>query len=109
MLLDLRRKGIRVPPELQMKIIYLKEIAETRDNKRQVTEIMRQVPMCDVFQMPQSVWDGEWSTTCIRTALSTHGQCIRVPLVPKVFFANVDDWYESGNDSRNPPLGLFVR
>ena len=68
LLLDLRRKGIWVPPELQMRIMYYKEIAETRDKKKQVTEIIRQVPNCDVFHMPQSVWDGYWNPTCIRTA-----------------------------------------
>ena len=68
LLMHLRRKGIWVPPELQMKIMYLKEVAETRDKKKQVTEIIRQVPICDVFHLPQSVWDGYWLPTCIRTA-----------------------------------------
>ena len=68
LLMDLRRKGIWVPPELQMTIMYLKEVAETRDKKKQVTEIIRQVPVCDVFHIPQSLWDSYWIPTCIRTA-----------------------------------------
>ena len=66
--MDLRRKKMWIPPEVQMRIMYYTEIAETRDNKNQVMKIICQVPNSEVFQMPQSLWNGFRFPTFIRTA-----------------------------------------
>lgn len=66
LLLDLRRRDIRVPPEIQMRIMFYKEVAEARDKKDQAMTIIARLPMCTVFAMPQSVWNKPWLTTGIR-------------------------------------------
>ena len=55
MLLDLRRRNIHVPTEIQMRIMYYKEIAETRDEKKKVMKELTDLPMCQLFQRPRTL------------------------------------------------------
>jgi len=55
MLLDLRRQNIHVPTEIQMRIMYFKEIAETRDQKKKVMKELAELPMCGLMQRPRTL------------------------------------------------------
>ena len=63
LLLDLRRKKIRVPPEIQMIIMYYKEIAETRDRKEAVHFTIRNIPLCAKFHFPQHSGEKDWRSS----------------------------------------------
>lgn len=66
LLLDLHRRNIRVPQEIQMKIIYYKEVAEARDKKDPAMELIAKLPMCRQFHLPQSTGEKEWKTCAVR-------------------------------------------
>ena len=63
LLLDLRRKGIRVPPELQIRIMYFKEMTETREAKEQVMLEIKELTMCHRLQMPQYCGEKAWKSS----------------------------------------------
>ena len=79
LLLDLHRKNIRVPPEIQMIIMYFKEIAETRDRKEAVHFGIRTIPLCNQFHVPQKAGEKEWKSSHKRVAgcrqNASHTQC----------------------------------
>ena len=53
LLLDLRRRDIRVPQEIQMLIMFYKEIAETRNKMAGVVIEFSVLPKCSRFLLPQ--------------------------------------------------------
>ena len=55
LLMDLRRQNIRVPTEIQMRIMYYKDIAETRDTKENVMKELADLPMCNKMQRPRTL------------------------------------------------------
>ena len=63
LLLDLRRKNIRVPPEIQMTIMWYKEIAEAREKKDLAIQKIVNLPMCRQFHMPQTTGEQEWKSS----------------------------------------------
>ena len=63
LLLDLRRKNIRVPQEIQMKIIWYTEVSEAREKKDLALQKIAKLPMCRVFHMPQTTGEKEWKTS----------------------------------------------
>ena len=79
LLLDLRRKNIRVPPEIQMIIMWYKEVAEAREKKDLVHQRILNIPVCRQFLMPQHSGEKEWKSSHKRvTALrqnALHTQC----------------------------------
>ena len=67
LLLDLRRRGIRVPPEVQMRIMCYKEIAETRRKKVAVGIEISVLPMCSRFECPRNPGlANEWRQVAIK-------------------------------------------
>ena len=63
LLLDLRRKGLWVPPEIQMKIMYYKEIAETREVKDWTLREIATASICQFFEMPHFCGDKDWRSS----------------------------------------------
>ena len=63
LLLDLRRKGLRVPPEIQMKIMYFKEIAETREMKDWAMREIATASVCQFFQFTHFCGDNDWKSS----------------------------------------------
>ena len=78
LLLDLRRKNIRVPQEIQMIIMWYKEIAETRDRKEAVHFRILNIPQCHMFLVPQHA-EKDWKSSHRRVSgcrqNATHTQC----------------------------------
>ena len=67
LLLDLRRRGIRVPQEVQMRIMYFKEIAETRRKKTAVGIEISVLPMCGRFEFARTPGlSNEWRQVAIK-------------------------------------------
>ena len=62
LLLDLRRKGIHVPPEIQIRIMYFKERQEIREGKEAVMREIRDLQLCHRLQMPQYCGQQEWKS-----------------------------------------------
>ena len=62
LLLDLRRRGIRVPMEIQVRIMYLKEVAENRDIKDWAMMQIRGTTVCGVFKMAHDCGEYGWRT-----------------------------------------------
>ena len=60
LLIDLRRRGIRVPQEIQMRIMLYKELAETREWKEAVMEEIRELVLCPHWQFPMLCGQKEW-------------------------------------------------
>ena len=60
LLLDLRRRGIRVPMEIQMRIMYLKEVVENRDIKDWAMMQIRGTTVCGVFKMAHDCGEYGW-------------------------------------------------
>lgn len=63
LLLDLRRKNIRVPQEMQMTIMWYKEISEAREKKDLALQKIMKLPMCRQFHMPQTTGEKEWKSS----------------------------------------------
>ena len=63
LLLDLRRKNIRVPPEIQMTIMWYKEVTEAREKKDLAVQKIKNLPMCRQFLMPQTTGEKEWKSS----------------------------------------------
>ena len=63
LLLDLHRKGLRVPPELQMKIMYYKEIAETREHKDWAMREIATASVCQFFKFTHFCGDNDWKSS----------------------------------------------
>ena len=63
LLLDLRRKNLRVPQEIQMTIMWYKEIAEAREKKDLAMQKIANLPMCRQFHMPQNSGEKEWRSS----------------------------------------------
>ena len=60
LLLDLRRRGIYVPPEIQRRIMWFKEMTELREAKEQVCRKIEQLELCGRLQMPLTCGEKEW-------------------------------------------------
>ena len=60
LLLDLRRRGIRVPVELQMYIMYLKEVTEIRETKDWAMMQIRGSTVCSMFMMAHYCGEYQW-------------------------------------------------
>ena len=68
LLLDLRRRHIRVPQEIQMLIMFYKEIAETRNKMAGVVIEFSVLPKCSRFLLPQHLGIGnKWKRVVVRT------------------------------------------
>ena len=61
--LDLRRKGIRVPQEIQMRIMYWKEIAETREMKDWTMREIATASVCHFFEFAHFCGDNDWKSS----------------------------------------------
>ena len=61
--LDLRRKGLWVPPEIQMKIMYFKEIAETRELKDWTMREIATASVCHYFEFTHFCGDNDWKSS----------------------------------------------
>lgn len=62
LLVDLRRRGIRVPLEIQMRILYYKEVSETRDRKEALLVEIRELELCTRWQFPVFCGQNEWKS-----------------------------------------------
>ena len=62
LLLDLRRRGIRVPMEIQMLIMYFKEVQENRDIKDWAMMQVCGSTVCSMFLMPHYCGEYHWRT-----------------------------------------------
>ena len=63
LLLDLRRRGLRVPQEIQMRIMYWKEIAENREWKDWAMREIATASVCQFFEMMHFCGDKDWKSS----------------------------------------------
>ena len=63
LLLDLRRRGLRVPQEIQMRIMYWKEIAENREWKDWAMREIATASVCQFFEMTHFCGDNDWKSS----------------------------------------------
>ena len=63
LLLDLHRKKIRVPQEIQMMIMWYKEVAEAREKKDMALRTILNIPVCRKFHMPQHAGEQTWRSS----------------------------------------------
>ena len=60
LLLDLQRKGIFVPPEVQVRIMYFKECMEIKERKEEVMEEIKKLELCPRVLMQKDCGEKEW-------------------------------------------------
>ena len=62
LLIDLRRRGIRVPREIQMRIMMYKERIEMEEMKEAVLEEIGELVLCPHWQFPILCGQKEWKS-----------------------------------------------